>query len=89
MSFRKRNAFFFGWIYRLSREAISFMILLSIIFIIFIYRKYTTSKDYYDFIINKQIELLDIFQLLYQQISKRDFITKNLLVVVMEDKKED
>ena len=84
-----RSAFFFGWIYRLSREAISVMILLSIIFIIFIYRKYTPSKDYYDFVINKQIELLDTFQLLYQQISKRDFITKNLLAVVKEDTKED
>ena len=89
MSFRMRSAFFFGWIYRLSREAISVMILLSIIFIIFIYRKYTPSKDYYDFVINKQIELLDTFQLLYQQISKRDFITKNLLAVVKEDTKED
>jgi hypothetical protein len=89
MSFRMRSAFFFGWIYRLSREAISVMILLSIIFIIFIYRKYTPSKDYYDFVINKQIELLDTFQLLYQQISKRDFITKNLLAVVKENTKED
>ena len=89
MSFKMRSAFFFGWIYRLAREAITIMILLSIIFCIFIHRKYTPSKDYYDFIINKQKEILDTFQLLYTQISKRDLITKNLLLVVKSQKKED
>jgi len=89
MSFKMRSAFFFGWIYRLAREAISIMILLSIIFVIFIYRKYTPTKDYYDFIIRKQKEILETFQLLYQQISKRDLITKNLLLVVKNEQKED
>ena len=89
MSFKMRSAFFFGWIYRLAREAISIMILLSIIFIIFIYRKYTPTKDYYDFIIRKQKEILETFQLLYQQISKRDLITKNLLLVAKNEQKID
>lgn len=89
MSFKMRSAFFFGWIYRLAREAISIMILLSIIFIIFIYRKYTPTKDYYDFIIKKQKEILETFQLLYQQISKRDLITKNLLLVAKNEQKID
>ena len=89
MSFKMRSAFFFGWIYRLAREAISIMILLAIIFTIFIYRKYTPTKDYYDFIIKKQKEILETFQLLYQQISKRDLITKNLLMVVKTEQKEE
>ena len=72
MSFKMRSAFFFGSIYLLVREAISIMILLSIIFIIFIYRKYTPTKYYYDFIIKKQKEILETFQLFYQHISKRD-----------------
>ena len=75
---------FIGWILKLFQEAPFIMALISLIFIILIYRKYNPDKRYYEFLVKRQLELAKTFHIFYDQISKRDILTSMLLKVTKQ-----
>ena len=79
MTYKIRNFWLIGWFHEVFKEALFIMLLLTVILCAIIYRNYSPNQKYYDYIINRQQEMLETFQLLYDQIGKRDKINYLLL----------
>ena len=81
---KMRDTIFIGWIIKLFQEAPFIMILIALIFIILIYRKYSPDSRYYEYLVKRQLELSKTFHVFYEQISKRDVLTSMLLKVTKQ-----
>ena len=79
MSFNIKNSWLFGFFYNIFKESVFIIILFIFAICTIKYRSYNPSDEYYEYTINQQKEILDTFQSLYEQIAKRDKITKLLL----------
>ena len=79
LTYKIRKFWLIGWFHEVFKEALFIMLLLTIILCTIIYRNYSPNQKYYDYIINRQQEMLETFQLLYDQIGKRDKINYLLL----------
>ena len=79
MSFSFKNSWLFGFFYSIFKESVFIIIFIIYAICTIKYRSYNPSDEYYEYIINQQKEILDTFQSLYEQISKRDRITKLLI----------
>ena len=79
LSDKIKETIFIGWLIKLFREAPFIIILIALIFIILIYRKYNPDSRYYEYLVKRQLELGKTFHTFYEQISKRDVLTLNLL----------
>ena len=75
-----------GWIVGIIHEMPFLIIVLGLIFIIILYRKYNPDSRYYEYLIKRQKELDNNFQIFYEQISKRDSLTSMLLKVTKQEK---
>ena len=84
MTNKMKNTLFIGWIVNLFQQLPFIIILFSVFLIILIYRKYNPDKRYYEYIVNRQKELVNTFYSLYEQISKRDMITSMLLKITQQ-----
>ena len=81
---KMKNTPIIGWIVNLFQQLPFIIILFSIILIILIYRKYNPDKRFYDYIANRQKEIVNSFYILYEQISKRDILTSMLLKITQQ-----
>ena len=79
LTYEIRKFWGIGWFHEVFKEALFIMLLLTVILCTIIYRNYSPNQKYYDYIINRQQEMLETFQLLYDQIGKRDKINYLLL----------
>jgi hypothetical protein len=79
MSFNIKNSWLFGFFYNIFKESVFIIILFIFAICTIKYRSYNPSDEYYEYTINQQKEILDTFQSLYEQIAKRDKITKLLI----------
>jgi hypothetical protein len=73
------NSWFFGFFYSVFKESVFIVILIIFCISAIKYRNYHPSEEYFEYMKNQQKEILDTFQSLYEQISKRDRITKLLI----------
>ena len=73
-----------GWIVNLFQQLPFIIILISLVLIILIYRKYNPDKRYYEYIFKRHKELINTFYVLYEQISKRDILTSMLLKITQQ-----
>jgi hypothetical protein len=79
MSNAIKNSDLFGFFYSIFKESVFIIILFIFAICTIKYRSYNPSDEYYEYTINQQKEILDTFQSLYEQIAKRDRITKLLI----------
>ena len=79
LTYEIRKFWTIGWFHEVFKEALFIMLLLTAILCTIIYRNYSPNQKYYEYIINRQQEMLETFQLLYDQIGKRDKINYLLL----------
>ena len=86
---KMKDILILGWIVGLFQQLPFIVIIISIFLVALIYRKYNPDTRYYEYIIKRQEDLINTFYVLYQQISKRDLITKNLLLVAKNEQKID
>ena len=74
-----------GWIVGIVQEMPFLIVIIALIFIILFYRKYNPDSRYYEYLIKRQKELDNTFQMFYEQISKRDTLTSMLLKVTKQE----
>lgn len=73
-----------GWIIGLFQQLPFIVVLIAVVLVILIYRKYYPDTSYYEYIIHRQKDLLNSFYILYDQISKRDILTSMLLKITQQ-----
>ena len=61
------------------------IVVLSVSFIMMIYRKDGPDEEYFDFIFKKQRELEKDFRKYYDQVEKREIINKSLIEISQND----
>lgn len=81
---KMRNIFVLGWLVELFLQLPFIIILISIVLIMLIYRKYNPDKRYYEYIYQSQKKLINSFHILYEQISKRDILNSMLLKITQQ-----
>ena len=76
-----------GWIVGLIQQLPLVIILISIVIVILVYRKYNPDVRYYDYLVRRQQELSNTFHVFFEQISKRDILTSMLLKILQQKMK--
>ena len=82
LSYKVLNASLFGFFFALLREGALFFVLIAIILIALIFRKNSPTENYFEDIVKREEQILSAFQLLYDQITKRNVINAQLLRIV-------
>lgn len=75
-----------GWIFEKAREMPFIIVVISMIFIVIIYRHYNPEKVYYDYLKGKQNELNNTFRVFYEHIAKKDSLSLLLIDMAKKDK---
>lgn len=75
----------FGWIVGIIKEMPFLIVIIALVFIVILYRKYNPDSRYYEYLIKRQKGLDNNFQMFYEQISKRDVLTSMLLKVTKQE----
>ena len=76
-----------GYIVGLIQQFPFVIILISVVLVILIYRKYNPDVRYYDYLVKRQQELSNTFHVFFEQISKRDILTSMLLKILQQKMK--
>ena len=76
-----------GYIVGLIQQFPFVIILISVVLVILIYRKYNPDVRYYDYLVRRQQELSNTFHVFFEQISKRDILTSMLLKILQQKMK--
>ena len=82
MSYKILNFPVFGFFFALLREGALFFMLIAIILIVLIFRKNSPNENYFEDIVKREQLILSNFQLLYEQITKKNVINALLLKIV-------
>ena len=75
----------FGWIVGIIKEMPFLIVIIALVFIVILYRKYNPDSRYYEYLLKRQKGLDNNFQMFYEQISKRDVLTSMLLKVTKQE----
>jgi hypothetical protein len=75
----------FGWIVGIIEEMPFLIVVIALVFIVILYRKYNPDSRYYEYLLKRQKGLDNNFQMFYDQISKRDVLTSMLLKVTKQE----
>ena len=75
----------FGWIVGIIEEMPFLIVIIALVFIVILYRKYNPDSRYYEYLLKRQKGLDNNFQMFYEQISKRDVLTSMLLKVTKQE----
>lgn len=75
----------FGWIVGIIEEMPFLIVVIALVFIVILYRKYNPDSRYYEYLLKRQKGLDNNFQMFYEQISKRDVLTSMLLKVTKQE----
>ncbi len=82
MSYKILNFPVFGFFFALLREGALFFMLIAVILIVLIFRKNSPNENYFEDIVKREELILSNFQLLYDQITKKNVINALLLKIV-------